>query len=550
MDEERAPVGIARLSKDIIYMIFEHLAAEPEEVGVDRRAWLSMASFKPPHSQSQQHFHDAKAVGNFRWTCKRYAEVGIPFQFQRLVVRFSVDGIRRLRGIAESPHLAVVVRKFTYMVPRFFLHEHASVEEYLQVTDPSGRRPRLREMSDMAKDQLNIVASKEDVRALSAAMSAFTSLQHVQLLRVQNQLHFEFLSHLQHHPEAADRFVRFEWASASVHASRTVGRALLSSNSPAARLSCQLDVPSALTLLARPGNGTAQLAARLECLSIRFEAFERGNQTAQLPAIFRQIFSASQHSMVSMHIGFPQEPVSISIEEIFLGIQMERLRVFSIDNWRLGGAEIINVVEQYSNALRGLRLRGVLLEEGSLWKDVLQELRQRMRSLVWLSLRRVDYARHFDERGTGFVDMTVNDDGGSQSGSDIEDRWEDDVESDNDDSDDTDESAYGSGDDTNSVADSNAGSDHEAVPTGHVPFDGGDGGEQGQRQQQWGNAASELFCTCRQPEDFEDLDNLRDNGESVTKAQWKMWELWTLGKRGCAIHDGAQSLAQRSENIP
>lgn len=120
MEERQELEGIHRLSKEIILMIFDHLAAQPEEVPVDRRAWLSVASFRPPHAQSQQHDHDPKAVGNLRRTCKKFSRLGASCQFQRLAVRFSSQGIRRLEGIAERPHLARVVRKFTYMVPRLF----------------------------------------------------------------------------------------------------------------------------------------------------------------------------------------------------------------------------------------------------------------------------------------------------------------------------------------------------------------------------------------------------------------------------------------------
>jgi len=203
----------------------------------------------------------------------------------------------------------------------------------------------------------------------------------------------------------------------------------------------------------------------------------------------------------------------------------------------------------------------VLLEPGSLWKDVLQEIRLNMRNLVWLSLRRVNYVKHFDEKNIG-GSIAYSDDG-AQSGSDIEDRWSDEEDSTGDQSDS--ESDYGAGggdemgerhdpdeeedddhsfegNDNNSVADSNTGSDHEAIPNGHrVHFAVGEGSNHGDR---------DIFCTCRHPENFYDLENLRDDGEKVSKMQWKMWELWTLGRRGCAVHDGPDASLQHGDSIP
>lgn len=439
-----------------------------------------------------------------------------------------------------------------------FLLGYANVEEYLRVTEPKGKSSKLQGVLDMAKDQLEVIASHQDVKAMNKAMLAFSSLQHVQLLRLQTELHFEFLHHLRRHPQAAERFVHFGWEWASLHVSRTVGCAFLRANSPATRLSSQFDVPSIITLMARHKCSTEELASRLECLSIRFESFEKEWYTSQLSKVFRHIFIASQHSMVSMHLGFPQEPVSISLEEVFLGVRMERLRVFSIDNWRLDGEMIIKVVRQYSNNLRGMRLRGVLLEPGSFWKDVLQDIRLNMSNLVWLSLRRVNYVKHFNEKNMGgSVDYS---DDGAQSGSDIEDRWSDEEDSSGHLSDS--ESDYGTGseseqddpdgyeeddddsfegNDNSSVADSNTGSDHEAIPNGHrVHFAIREGSIHGDR---------EVFCTCKHPENFDSLESLRDDGEKVSKTQWKMWELWTLGGRGCAVHDGHDTSLPHTENI-
>jgi hypothetical protein len=52
---------------------------------------------------------------------KRCCASAVIRQFARLTVQFSLEGFTRLQNIAEQPHLAVHVKKLSYMVPRFYL---------------------------------------------------------------------------------------------------------------------------------------------------------------------------------------------------------------------------------------------------------------------------------------------------------------------------------------------------------------------------------------------------------------------------------------------
>jgi hypothetical protein len=52
---------------------------------------------------------------------KRCCDSAVIRQFARLTVQFSLEGFSRLQNIAEQPHLAVHVKKLSYMVPRFYL---------------------------------------------------------------------------------------------------------------------------------------------------------------------------------------------------------------------------------------------------------------------------------------------------------------------------------------------------------------------------------------------------------------------------------------------
>jgi hypothetical protein len=110
--------SIERLSNELLREILDHIEADPEKsINVDRRAYLSVESFKPPPLPSPG---QAEAIASFRLVCKRFSELGISHQFTRIATRFSASGFERLRHIAERPHLAKAVKKFTYMVPLFY----------------------------------------------------------------------------------------------------------------------------------------------------------------------------------------------------------------------------------------------------------------------------------------------------------------------------------------------------------------------------------------------------------------------------------------------
>jgi len=92
--------------------------------------------------------------------------------------------------------------------------------------------------------------------------------------------------------------------------------------------------------------------------------------------------------------------------------------------------------------------------------------------------------------------------------------------------DDYDDDGYDSDsvDGTGSVADSTIGSDPgiETIPEGHG-FD---------RQL----SGLESFCMCPYALETMPGNYLGDNGESVTRSQWKVWERWVI-TGVCPIHD-------------
>ncbi|KAH0141567.1 hypothetical protein KCU67_g14434, partial [Aureobasidium melanogenum] len=105
------------LSNELLHDILDLIAADPEKlVSVDKRAYLSQESFRPDPLPSQDQVVN---IGKFRLLCRRFAALGASHQFARVTTRFSSKGLARLEAIADQPHLAKHVKKFSYKVPYF-----------------------------------------------------------------------------------------------------------------------------------------------------------------------------------------------------------------------------------------------------------------------------------------------------------------------------------------------------------------------------------------------------------------------------------------------
>lgn len=112
-------MGILSLSNELLREILDHIESDPEKlIGVDRRAYLSQESFRPPPPPDPDHAQD---IASFRLTCKRFSDLGAIHQFSRVTTRFSNKGLKRLENIASQEHLAKHVKKFSYMVPFFYV---------------------------------------------------------------------------------------------------------------------------------------------------------------------------------------------------------------------------------------------------------------------------------------------------------------------------------------------------------------------------------------------------------------------------------------------
>jgi len=216
-----------------------------------------------------------------------------------------------------------------------------------------------------------------------------------------------------------------------------------------------------------------------------------------------------------------------------------KLRAFGIQAWRLDGDEIIKLARRHRRTLKGLRLRDVLLKEGSKWRDVLAMLRVEMEMLDWVSLRRAGYAAHFDQYVAGTVELH-NDEhhgGGEIPPSDSDDEWEENAEADHqhhvDQDEDENEEIDGSSgseiDDDDDYDNGDDDDDDESVVNSEASDNGPEANDL-----RLDSPASVPYCTCGRVGWSDDPDDLGDNGVNVSYSQRKMWEQWVIKR--CLEH--------------
>jgi hypothetical protein len=376
-------------------------------------------------------------------------------------------------------------------------------------------------------EQKEIVQTQEDVRVLNKAISAFTSLQHVQILRLQDLEDGMLISYIRQHDQS-NQLVELKWPPACSHSTKTIAAALLASRSPCSRFSSPMLSPqSALGAANGPSNTFAVLAERLTCLELHFDdPTDLDNRMRELSKLSKVVFHAAIN-MQAVHIGFPSHrPLSLRLEEIFHHVKWDKLLAFGIQAWRLDADEIIALAGRHRDRLRGLRLRDVLLKDGSQWKDVLGFLRNDMTRLDWVSLRRIDYEKHFDEHRVLGAEVPDDPPIGSESDNGSEDDWdpyEDDEEAGVHDDIPPYEDSEGSPGDSNSDAGT-----EEPEQGGNMDFP----------PLSPDTPASVPWCNCN--EDASHLDSaeaLGDDGITVSYAHRKFWERWVVrGHWPCTEH--------------
>ncbi|KAF2140880.1 uncharacterized protein K452DRAFT_198999, partial [Aplosporella prunicola CBS 121167] len=515
--------GLLSLSNELLREILDHIEADPEKlVNLDRRAYLSQESFKPPPLPAP---NQAQDVGHFRLTCKRFSELGAIHQFARVTTRFSRKGFKRLENIAGQPHLSQHVKKFSYMVPYFYVEGRERVQQLLPTLQDSLGLLDVRHFVRKINEQKELVATGEDERVLKKALSAFTSLQHVQILRVQDQETGALISYIRQH-DNLNQFVELRWDPACSHSAKTIGAALLASKSPCSRFSSPMLSPqSAIVLAAHPPQAFTSLAERLTCLELHFDdGSDLDAKMRELSGLFHTVFTAAKN-MQAVHVGFPSHrPLSLRLEEIFHNVRWDKLLAFGIQAWKLDADEIIALAQRHRDRLKGLRLRDVLLKDGSMWKDVLAYLRDDMFRLDWVSLRRIGYAKHFDEQWAVAGAEVPDDPPGGASESDDEsdiDDWDPHAGADMAGYDSSLGEETDPSDSENERSDDDNGPEEEGMDFPMISPD---------------TPSSVPWCNCGRNSFLESPEALGDDGIFVSNAQRKLWEKWVV--RRCPEHSG------------
>ena len=365
--------------------------------------------------------------------------------------------------------------------------------------------------------------SEEDVRVLKKAFASFTSLQLVQLLRVTDEEDDRLLSYIRQH-EQSQNIVDLDWTDACSHGSRTIGTALLSANVPWSRFSSPMLSPASAGFLAsHEPHSLSTLAARLTCLTLHFDdGSDLDQKMSELSNLFRTVFTTAE-GMQAVHVGFPSHrPLNLPLESVFHNVTWDKLLAFGIQGWNLEAEEIINLILRYKDRLKGLRLRDVYLKEGSMWKDVLGTLRDSMRRLEWVSLRRIDYVRHFEDVWIAAGAEIPDDPPPGDSDSETDDEEEEPIAGPSN----FHPHANGvSSDDVESNATSD--SDDEHGPEANE-MDFPDLGSPN-------TPASAPWCACNGKTFSDTADDLRDNGYSISNRERKAWEEWVV--RRCPEHE-------------
>jgi hypothetical protein len=245
-------------------------------------------------------------------------------------------------------------------------------------------------------DQTSLIKNARDIISLKQALVAFSSLQQIKLLRLQDRADEDIMERARRSGGVRD--VKLDWEPACSRAIEGLALALMGSSCQSVRfLGPQLSPEAALKLLNAPRVTMSALGERLTCLDIYFHsASDVTALMSELSTTFRDFFQAARN-LVTINVGFPADsPLNLHLEDVFHHIHWPRLRSLGIQGWRLHASEISAIARRHQSQLRELRLPYVYLLDGSRWRDVLSILHDDMERLEKLDLQHINYASHFN----------------------------------------------------------------------------------------------------------------------------------------------------------
>ncbi|KAJ5175170.1 uncharacterized protein N7482_001047 [Penicillium canariense] len=347
------------------------------------------------HHPMDYGYGEASELDRFRLVCRRFMRIGTPRKFSRFILRFSEDGFRRLDDLLKM-QLACYVKTVTYLVRPFYQGSGWALAFRTLGTE----NPLLAQLhSRRLREQTTLVDSNDDLTQLRAAIAAFSALQEIKLLRLQDEADERLLDFIRDQAIGnAAPATRFDWESACSRAVTNLGIALLDSQRTSIRfIGPQISPEATLQLLEAPSTTLAAMGGRITSLDINFHANTDITATmSHLSSVFHRFFMEAKN-LVAIHIGFPAKtPLDLDLEAIFHNIRWKTLRTLSLQGWRLSADELIALVRRHRYQLRDFRLFAIYLRAPGRWRDVLCVLRAEMERLVRLDMREIDYAENFD----------------------------------------------------------------------------------------------------------------------------------------------------------
>ncbi|KAE8152603.1 hypothetical protein BDV25DRAFT_59654 [Aspergillus avenaceus] len=247
------------------------------------------------------------------------------------------------------------------------------------------------------EDQEYIVNGDHDMLLLQRAISAFSSLQEIKLLRLQDEAADEaLLDHMRE--QSQEETACFDWEPACTRAIANLAISLLQSDcKPIRFVGPQISPESAIKLMQTPSRTLSALAPRLTSLNIHFHSIrhmpeDMTSSIRPVSHIFHDFLLATKN-LTALSIGFQAKaPLDLSLERIFHRLQWKRLQTLSFKGWRLDSKEIISLFRRHRRQLRVIEMTEVYLRPGSRWRDVLSVLRDEMEQIDRIYLQDIDYA--------------------------------------------------------------------------------------------------------------------------------------------------------------
>ncbi|KAH7327199.1 hypothetical protein BKA65DRAFT_64045 [Rhexocercosporidium sp. MPI-PUGE-AT-0058] len=538
------------------------------------RASLSVESFAtlPPPPPPNQDLDD---IANFRATCQSFARAGLKNQFRDVHIRFSSNSFDTLLNLSKREHIVRETTRIAYMVPRFYGKDRDQFEELLRICDQSSQntsednetlsttdvqpkivgryRKHIFNAMKKADAQEQIIRDGIDRYALLQALINFRNLKQIRIMRVEDGVDAGWVSFLKGNPSYAGNLMASEWVAASDHAVSTLHAALEQSNSPAHRLSSRFVDPSiALVLFTLSQNeNLSEWARQLTSLELQLvKDLDPDIKIAQLSPQFQALFRAALN-LEAFHVGSYHQ-ISVPLKAIFHGSHLRNLQHLGLHFWLLDWEELMDFLAQHQSSIRSLRLRKVILrrtsEEDLKWLKILRFIRMNLTRLNWISLREVNYEGAIPEYPEPIPLPAV----GTiyESESDTEES-SDDIGESADETDDEDAQqtptqlqAMGSTQDTSSIDDNSSLSENDDHVAGDEDYESSvvpeiveeeEGDIHSDLDEDYGKESKSHYTTRCQCGNGFAWDDLVDNGVSVSRKQWKMWQIWTVNR--CVMHD-------------